>query len=276
MFLMIEKDHTSKQFDDDQWIRSLAEAQEIRSDVPEDSVMCDQQEVDPKKVRPSTTSGSQAHSTNHWPESRHRDLSHLEQEELAPMPKDREAEQRDIDGPLECSLALGMIAAEARGCVAAHQTTGNHSWIGVDDPADVHRLQADHAVRQQEAADFQLGYSEKLHLSRRQVACAVEKWRCGGHVAHGTMVTCCAIQSWCHPTCRNSTLPTPKMERSGTHRKLRSSTTWTTWIGGVQNMAKVSTVTAGSMPFGPVGSRSPLLPPSHEGRDDLFHRRSHL
>ena len=32
-----------KQFDDDEWIRSLTEAQEITADLPEDSVMCGQQ-----------------------------------------------------------------------------------------------------------------------------------------------------------------------------------------------------------------------------------------
>ena len=52
MFLKKEKYPTSKQFDDGQWIRSLAEAQEITTDVPEDSVVYDQQEVDPKTVRP--------------------------------------------------------------------------------------------------------------------------------------------------------------------------------------------------------------------------------
>ena len=46
------KDPTSKQFDDDELIRSLTEAQEVGIDVPEDSVTYDQQEVDPKKVRP--------------------------------------------------------------------------------------------------------------------------------------------------------------------------------------------------------------------------------
>ena len=29
------------------------------------------------------------------------------------MPKDRGAEQEDVDSPLECSSALGMVAAEA-------------------------------------------------------------------------------------------------------------------------------------------------------------------
>ena len=38
MFLKKEKDPTSKQFDDDEWIRSLTEAQEVSTDVPEDSV----------------------------------------------------------------------------------------------------------------------------------------------------------------------------------------------------------------------------------------------
>ena len=52
MFSKMEKGPTSKQFEDDEWIRSLTEAQEITTDVPEDSVMYDQQEVDPKKVRP--------------------------------------------------------------------------------------------------------------------------------------------------------------------------------------------------------------------------------
>ena len=46
---------------------------------------------------------------------KHRDLSHVEQEGLSPVPKDRGAEQGDVDGPLECSLALGMVAAEESG-----------------------------------------------------------------------------------------------------------------------------------------------------------------
>ena len=49
---------------------------------------------------------------------KHRALSFLEQDGVQPMPKDRGAEQGDVDGPLECSLALGMVAAEARLCVA--------------------------------------------------------------------------------------------------------------------------------------------------------------
>ena len=52
VFLKKEKDPTPKQFDDDEWIRSLTEAQEATTDVPEESVVYDQQDFDPKKVRP--------------------------------------------------------------------------------------------------------------------------------------------------------------------------------------------------------------------------------
>ena len=47
-----EKDPTSKQFDDE-WLRSLTEPQEVTTDVREDSVLYDQQAVDPKKGRPT-------------------------------------------------------------------------------------------------------------------------------------------------------------------------------------------------------------------------------
>ena len=45
MFLKKEKNPTSKQFDDDEWIRSLSEAQDVTTDIPEDSVVYDQLEV---------------------------------------------------------------------------------------------------------------------------------------------------------------------------------------------------------------------------------------
>ena len=52
MFQKKEKDPTSKLFDDNEWIRSLTEAQEVTADVPEGSVTCEQQEVESQKVRP--------------------------------------------------------------------------------------------------------------------------------------------------------------------------------------------------------------------------------
>ena len=51
MFLK-EKDSTTKLFDDDEWIRSLTEAQEITADVLGGSAMYDQNAVDPKNLWP--------------------------------------------------------------------------------------------------------------------------------------------------------------------------------------------------------------------------------
>ena len=60
------------------------------------------------------------HTAAAW---KHRKLSYVEQEGLLPMPKDRGAEQGDVDGSLECSPARGMVAAETRGTLP---------WIGCE------------------------------------------------------------------------------------------------------------------------------------------------
>ena len=84
------------------------------------------------------------------------------------MPKDRGAEQGDVDGPLECSLALGMVAA--RGRIAARQAAGTLPWNGVNDSAEEQQLQADHAGRLLESEDFKLGGPEKI-TGPRPAAC---------------------------------------------------------------------------------------------------------
>ena len=50
MFLKKEEEPTSKRFDDDEWIRSLTEAQEVTTDRGQRHY--DHQHLDPKKVRP--------------------------------------------------------------------------------------------------------------------------------------------------------------------------------------------------------------------------------
>ena len=46
--------------------------------------------------------------------------------------------------------------------VAVQQAAGSFTWIGVHDPSEEQRLQADHATRMQVSASFQLGGPEKL------------------------------------------------------------------------------------------------------------------
>ena len=54
------------------------------------------------------------------------------------MPKDRGAEQGDVDGPLESSLALSMVAAEARLHVAGQQSAGIVPWVGSHSDEGMH------------------------------------------------------------------------------------------------------------------------------------------
>ena len=76
--------------------------------------------------------------------------------------KDRGAGQGDVDGLLECSVALGdMVAAETRRRTAARQAGGSLPH-GVDDPSEEQRLQAVHATRVEETDNFQLGGPKKL------------------------------------------------------------------------------------------------------------------
>ena len=67
----------------------------------------------------------------------------VEQDGLPPMPKKHGAEQGDVDGPIECSLALGMVAAAARLHVADQQAARTLPWIGTNDPVEEQRLQAE-------------------------------------------------------------------------------------------------------------------------------------
>ena len=72
-----------------------------------------------------------------------------------------QSKETSLAPSLECSLALGMLAAETRGSLAARQAAGTLPWIGVNDSAEEQRVQADHAARLQESGNFQLGGPEK-------------------------------------------------------------------------------------------------------------------
>ena len=62
----------------------------------------------------------------------HRALSFVEQDGVKPSSKDRGAEQGDVGGPLERSLARGMEAAKAQSHVAGQQVAGTVPWIGTN------------------------------------------------------------------------------------------------------------------------------------------------
>ena len=81
------------------------------------------------------------------------------------MPKDRGAEQGDVDGSLECSLAREWWQPK-HGCVLP--LTCTLPWVGIDDPVEERRLQAEHENKMQKIPKFHLGYPENTCPARER------------------------------------------------------------------------------------------------------------
>ena len=162
------------------------------------------------------------------------------------MPKDRGAEQGDVDGPLECSLALGMAAAEARGNFAARQAAGTLPWIGVNDRAEVQRLQAEDAARVQESANSLPGGPDLPTGSHHQT------WQTSGT---WTTSTSCATQFLVLPFQQDVDVANARVgaERNPLKTEViyyvnAAPPEWKT--DEVRSMAKISAVTSGSITLG--------------------------
>ena len=65
------------------------------------------------------------HAVTCW---KHAAVSEVEQRGVRPLPKNRGAEQGGVDGPLECSLTLGVVVCVARQNVHAAQRRGELPW----------------------------------------------------------------------------------------------------------------------------------------------------
>ena len=63
---------------------------------------------------------------------KHSALSFAGQSRAEPLPTHRGAEQGDVDGPSECSIALEQVASETRTKVASLQRQGALPWIPGD------------------------------------------------------------------------------------------------------------------------------------------------
>ena len=59
---------------------------------------------------------------------KHSSVSFVEQQGVQPLPKDRGAEQGDVDGPSECALTLALVANDARSQVHQQQRNGVLPW----------------------------------------------------------------------------------------------------------------------------------------------------
>ena len=80
---------------------------------------------------------------------KHSQQSFVEQDGVEAVPKDRGAEQGDVDGPLEASLVLGQIAATARQTVHSAQRSGDFQWAvdGADAKERARAAYDDHMMR---------------------------------------------------------------------------------------------------------------------------------
>ena len=115
-----------------------------------------------------------------------------------------------------------MVVAEPRQRGAPQQAAGSLPWIGVDEPSEEQGLQADHGNRVQESANFQRGGLEKFSgADDPQHALQKKKKKTEAWQTCGTWMTAttCVTRSWCCPSCRKLSSPTPVSERSGTPRK---------------------------------------------------------
>ena len=108
---------------------------------------------------------------------KHRALSFVEG--VQEMPKDRGAEQGDVDGPLEGSFALGMVAVEARLCVSEQQAART--------TRPTRRRKTSRRTAQQDATYPKLsaGMRGKAHWSGRSATCSTRKRRSGRPVVSG-------------------------------------------------------------------------------------------
>ena len=139
------------------------------------------------------------------------------------MPKDRGVEQGDVDGPLKCILALGMVGAEAPLHVAARQDAHTLSWTNTHDPV----VNNDFKLKNNKKLpipDFQMSGSEK-HIGAGDPQHALQE---NEGIADQWFFDHDDTQYWCCRTNKRST--PPRLEQNATRRQQKSfvmSQTWT-------------------------------------------------
>ena len=158
----------------------------------------------------------------------------------------KHAEQGDIDGPLS--------AAWQRRRAAAQQAAGSLPWIGVDDPSEEQRLQADHATRMQESVNFQLGGPEKFtgahdpqHALQKNGGLADLSYRDDGGIMCHPILVPPFLQEFGVANAKVGAERNPQKTQVIYHVNDLDAAPLEWEIRDVQSMAKVSTVTTGSI-----------------------------
>jgi len=94
---------------------------------------------------------------------KHSAASYVEQDSVAPTLKDRGAEQGDVDGPMECSIALATVARQARVKVADLQRRSLLPWA-TSDTAGTTAACDDYDCRKRRGEAFDAGSDASAEL----------------------------------------------------------------------------------------------------------------
>ena len=147
-----------------------------------------------------------------------------------------------------------MVAAETRRCIAARQAAGSLPWIGVDDPSEEQQLQAYHATRVQETANFQLGGPEKLtgaddqqHALQENGGLADLWYMDDGDIMCHPMLVLSFLQEFDVANAKVAAERNPQKTEVIYDVNDLDAAAHEWRIHDLQSMAKVSTVTAGSI-----------------------------
>ena len=101
---------------------------------------------------------------------------------VLPLPKDRGAEQGDVDGPLECALTLGQVAKEAATKVHQLQRNGGLEWANTQ--ADLAASQGPTQLSRAEAIkEAQEAFDNMIIAECEWAASLPEDRRAGGEGA---------------------------------------------------------------------------------------------
>ena len=134
---------------------------------------------------------------------------------------------------MECSLALGLVAAETREGVAAQQSSGSRPWVGVDGPSDVQHLQAEHAVKLQEGLEKLTGVNDPRHVLQQNWGLRTSGAQCGPGCVRG-LLHCRKADGGPHPAVTRTLQYAADISSSRNGQQMSAKSLLRRWKHGIQ------------------------------------------
>ena len=144
--------------------------------------------------------------------------SMVEQPGIEDLPKDREAEQGDLDGPMECSITLGGVASQTRRAIREAQSRGELPWSTTEAVGRI-AAERDYSDRVAHASVF----SQASPAGRQSGSEDGTIQTCSWHDVQSSGAIFCAAPASLPRYCANSIKPTQRLGQSGMNSKLKLS-----------------------------------------------------